>query len=464
MCVDLDGTLLRTDLLWESLFQASRRPAVLVRALLQLPRGKAAFKTALAQELRPDPQTLPYNEALVRCLRELRSEGRRLVLATASPERWAQDVADHVGVFDEVIATNAARNLKGRHKAQALVERFGEVGFDYAGNSGPDLAVWARARRAWLIAVSAGVRGRARQQAEVEREFPDVANRFGALLRSLRLHHWVKNVLVFLPLAAAHGWGRTDAIVAAVVAFFAFGLAASAGYLLNDLADLEADRRHPRKRQRAIAAGDLHPGVGFGAAIALIAACALPVVRLPATFGFVLAGYLATTLAYSAALKRVPLVDVLLLTGLYALRVLGGSAATGILPSFWLLTFCLCLFFSLALVKRYAELRSIPVAGGFTWRGYGPDDLPLVLTLGTTAGYLSVLVLALYIDSDAAQVLYRLPGALWVLCPLLLLWISRIWLKAHHGQMDDDPVLFTARDGASHATLAAAVAVIWFAR
>lgn len=440
-----------------------RRPAPLLRSLRRLPRGRAAFKTSLAEALSPDPRYLPYNDAVLSSLRELRSAGRRLVLVTASPDRWARWVADHLGVFDEVIATSAARNLKGRNKAEALVQRFGEGAFDYAGNSGADLAVWAHARRAWVVAAPAHVSRRARRLGNVDREFP-AGGSVQALLGSLRFHQWVKNALVFLPLLAAHAWDRADAVAAAAIAFVAFGGAASAGYLLNDLADLEADRRHPRKRGRPLAAGALQPAIALASVLVLIGACALLASLLPAPFGAVLAGYGVTTVAYSVALKRAPLVDVLVLAGLYALRVLGGSAATAIQPSFWLLAFCMFLFFSLALVKRYAELRSSPSATDSGGRGYGPDDLPLVLTLGTAAGYLAVLVLALYIDSDAARALYRLPAALWVLCPLLLLWISRIWLKAHRGQMHDDPVLFTVRDGASHVTLALAIAAAWIAR
>jgi 4-hydroxybenzoate polyprenyltransferase/phosphoserine phosphatase len=463
LCVDLDGTLLRTDLLWEALFTAiKQRPLALLRALAALPRGKAAFKLALAAEVTPDLESVPVNEAVLARLRDERAAGRRLVLATASPRAWADGIALRTGVFDQVIATDGAVNLGGRGKADALVQRFGERGFDYAGNGATDLHVWQHARHGWVVGGASLVK-RARAVTEVADVFPPTGTRVPALLRAMRPHQWLKNLLLLVPLFTAQAWGDVHALAAVAIAFLAFGLAASATYLLNDLLDLPADRHHPRKRARPFASGDLPIAAG-AAAMPLLLALAFALARaLSPAMVAVLATYVVVTVAYSLLLKRKPVIDALVLAGLYTLRLVAGGVATGYLTSSWLLAFAMFVFMSLAFAKRYAELLVMLAAerDSAAGRGYHVDDLPLVQSLGVSSGYVSVLVLALYFDSPAAHALYHDPHLLWIVCPILAWWIGRVWLLTHRGEMHDDPVVFALRDRSSYAAaLIGAIALL----
>jgi 4-hydroxybenzoate polyprenyltransferase/phosphoserine phosphatase len=467
LCVDLDGTLLRTDLLWEALFTAlKKRPLALLRAAFALPRGKAAFKLALAADVAPEFETLPLNQALLGRLTAARAAGRRLVLATASPRAWAQCVADRTGLFDEVIATDGARNLSGANKARALVERFGERGFDYAGNSRDDVEVWRAARSAWVVGASALTTARARRVATVAEVLDQERPQLASLARAIRPHQWLKNLLLFVPLLTAQAWWDLRGLLGAVIGFAAFSLAASAAYLLNDLLDLDADRRHPRKRARPLASGALPLPWGF-AAMLLLLAMGFTLARIPGP-GLVaaLSIYVIVTVSYSMLLKRKPVVDALVLAGLYTLRLVAGGAATGYVPSSWLLAFAMFIFLSLAFAKRYAELLVMHAAelDSAAGRGYQVDDLPLVQNLGVTSGYVSVLVLALYFDSPAARALYVQPHLLWVLCPIMAWWIGRVWLLTHRGEMHDDPVVFALRDRSSYAAALIGALALLFAR
>jgi 4-hydroxybenzoate polyprenyltransferase/phosphoserine phosphatase len=453
ICVDLDGTLVRTDLLVESFFALLRRkPWALVFVLLWLARGKAYCKDRIAREVDMDVALLPYHEGLLACLRELRASGRTLILATASHRKYADKVAAHLRIFDEVLATEDGCNLSGLAKQAALVERFGRRGFDYAGNARPDLAVWSAAAEAVLVNPEIGVKAKLERIGIPTRVLDDRNSTALSLARSLRLHQWLKNLLLLVPLVAAHETGDLRLLLQAALAFLAFGFTASSVYVLNDLLDLEADRRHPRKRGRPFASGQLPIGYGIALIpILLILAAAISFAFLPDHFLLALVGYYVLTIAYSLWAKTRVMVDVLFLAGLYTVRILAGAAAVSVMLSFWLLAFSMFLFLSLALVKRYSELvvmikeRVEKVAG----RGYKVEDLPLLQSLGAASGYLSVLVLALYINSPDVHPLYARPIALWALCPLLLFWISRVWMKTHRGEMHDDPVVFAARDRVS---------------
>jgi 4-hydroxybenzoate polyprenyltransferase len=424
--------------------------------------GKARLKTEIARRTDIDIALLPYNKRLLDYLQQQRAAGRRLVLATASPARHANQVAEHLGLFDEVLATEDGINLSGAEKSRLLVESFGENGFDYAGNGRPDLAVWRHARRALLVDPEPGVTRAARNLVTVDTVIENGRPGFGDYLKALRIHQWAKNILVFVPLLGAHRIGETDLLVNAVIAFFAFSLCASSVYLLNDLLDLPADRAHPNKRQRPFAAGTvpLVHGV-IMVPVLLLTAFALALL-LPPLFVLVLGLYYLGTLSYSFWLKRVVLVDVLLLAGLYTLRVLAGAAAVEIVTSFWLLAFSVFLFLSLALAKRHAELKVLLLhgSGKTQGRGYHASDLEALLSLGTASGYMAVLVLALYINSDEIQVLYSRPEVIWLLCPLLLYWISRVWLGAHRGKLHDDPVVFAMKDKVSRLVILIAVAIV----
>lgn len=465
LAVDMDGTLLRTDLMWECLLQLLRQqPLALLAAPGWLLRGRARFKQQLGARVQLDAATLPYNTAFLDWLREQKRAGRRLVLATASDVRMAEPVARHVGLFDELLASDGQTNLRDRAKREALTRRFGERGFDYAGNSPVDLDVWAGARRAIVVNANARLAGRAARCAELGPVFPRDGSRLRALGRLLRPHQWLKNLMVFVPLITAHQLGFWP-VLAASGAFLALCLCASGVYVLNDLLDLEADRRHPTKRLRPFAAGDLSLALGPGLAAALLAAgLALGWVLTPSLAALLL-GYVAAASAYSLWWKRVALLDVFVLAGLYTLRLAAGHVVTGIAWSAWLLVFAMFIFLSLALLKRFPELQAlrrqqqVNAAG----RGYAVGDTELVTTLGLMCGALAVLVLALYVNSEQVTKLYRHPTLLLAGCPLLLFWISRLWLLAHRGQMPADPVLFVLKDATSYVVGVLMLGIVWLA-
>jgi 4-hydroxybenzoate polyprenyltransferase len=408
---------------------------------------------------------MPYHEELVEWLRSERACGRRLVLATASDEKLAQAVAAHLPLFDEVLASDGAVNRSAHRKAALLVEKFGERGFDYAGNSRDDLPVWERARRAIVVSAPSGVRRAAAERTEVEREFAGQRSGLRAWIKALRLHQWMKNLLLFLPLLGAHQIFDPDLLMKAVVAFFAFGFCASSVYVVNDLMDLESDRHHPRKRLRPFARGVLSPIVGVVVAGLLLMAAFVTAWQVAPAFFAWLAIYFAVTVVYTFWLKRKEIVDALSLAALYTLRIIAGGAAVGLAASFWLLAFSMFLFLSLAFVKRYSELQVMLAQGRgeAKGRGYRTDDLPLIQTLGVVAGFAAVLVLALYINGEAVLRLYSRPEVMWLTVPILLYWVTRIWIKTHRGLMHDDPVLFAVRDRVSILSGALFLAVMWAA-
>lgn len=467
LVVDLDGTLMRGDLLHESTLKlAQRRPVLLPLLPLWLAGGKARLKQRIAEQVSIDPATLPYDPELLAWLAEQRAAQRRLVLCTASDRRYAEAVAAHLGLFDEVIASDGERNLAGSGKARALVERFGEHGFDYAGNSRADLRVWPHARRAVVVNADAALQRRASARFDVERIFPPPARSARTWLRAMRPHQWLKNLLVLLPLAGARHVDPAALLLAGLLAFLAFGLCASAVYILNDLLDLESDRAHPSKRLRPFAAGELSVPQGLGFALLLLAGAAALALLLPRLFGLWLAAYFGLTLAYSLHLKRRVIADCLTLGILYTLRIVAGCAAMGLQPSFWLLAFSLFLFISLAFVKRFSELSAVLKQGRNETRGRGylASDLGLVQAMGVASGFGAVLLLALYIDNSTVSRLYRQPELLWLTIPVQFYWISRMWMQAQRGNMHEDPVVFALRDRYSLVCGLLFVATLWAAR
>ncbi len=450
LAVDLDGTLVLTDTLHESALRGLReQPLAALQIPLWLAQGKALLKQKLAGLSAFDPASLPYNQPLLEWLKAERAQGRKLVLCTAADLSIATAVADHLGIFDEVMASDGATNLGSHRKADALATRFGDGGFDYVGNATPDLQVWQRARRAIVVNASAALERAARAQSEVERVFARDGS--ASLPRLLRMHQWLKNLLLLIAPLAAHIVPDASFILTLLIAFFAFSLCASAVYIANDLFDLDSDRRHPRKHARPFASGRVPVLNGVLLAPLLLASGLFLATRVGEGFSAWLALYFLLTCAYSWGLKRLVIIDCLVLAMLYTLRIIAGAEAAAIPLSFWLLAFSVFLFLSLAFVKRYAELEVQAQAGSahVHGRGYLTSDAPLVQQLGVTAGYASVLVLALYLNSDAVLRLYRSPEFMWCSVPIMLFWVSWVWFKAHRGQMHDDPLLFAVRDKAS---------------
>lgn len=454
IAVDLDGTLIRSDLLVESVFLLLRyHPLLFVKALFWVLKGKAYFKRRIADAVTPIIETLPYNQPLIAWLQaQKKTTGARLVLATASETRLAKDVAAHLGIFDEVLGTEN-QNLASTNKRKALVARYGELGFEYVGNSSADLNVWGSASVVHVVNPEFGVLGRARQLGRMGQVFDDRVSYLRVLRKALRLHQWAKNLLVFVPLLAIHQITNLDLLLNGVLAFICFGMCASSVYILNDLLDLKDDRQHRTKRNRPLAAGTfpmVHAMVWMVAL--LVVAFGVALLSLPWRFALVLCAYYVLTLGYSLWVKRLVMVDVITLAMLYTVRVVAGAAAIVAPLTFWILAFCMFMFLSLAFVKRYTELydaKEQRKGDAVPGRGYQLQDFELLASLGGSSGYLSVLVLALYINDTTALTLYGHPKLLWMACPLLLFWLSRVWLIAHRGQMNDDPIVFALRDRVS---------------
>jgi len=453
LCVDLDGTLIKTDILLESVVGLLKtQPSYILFIPFWLLKGKAFLKKAIADLVVVDVDSLPYHSGFLEFLHEEHKNGRKLVLVTATNVKVAKQIASHLGIFSEVIGSNGETNLSGKEKVDALDRRFGRQGYDYAADSYTDLKVWAHAHRAILVNASQRLNNPVRNIVSVSRVFNDRPKFFPTFFRAIRVQQWAKNALIFVPLIVSHNLIKPAPLLNALLAFLAFSLTASSVYLLNDLIDLETDRRHPRKRHRPFAAGDLSLQIGYVAIPCLFVSSL--VIGLTLSFSFVLLLCIYFTLAttYSFYFKQFALVDVILLAGLYTLRIYAGATAISVVPSEWLLAFSMFIFLSLALLKRFSELRLIIQTNkvSILGRGYGASDVAYVENVGLMCGCMAVLVLALYISSREVMVLYEQPNLLWLICPMVLYWITRAWLLANRGQLHEDPLLFALKDKKSY--------------
>jgi 4-hydroxybenzoate polyprenyltransferase len=449
LCVDLDGTLVKSDTLVDSLMVLARRhPVAFLCTPLWALKSKAHLKSQVASLVTLDAAHLPYNRPLLDYLREEHAAGRKLYLATGADGALAWKIATHLGIFEDVMASDGALNLTGHNKLQHLEQRFAADGFDYIGNALPDLPLLQGARQAMVANPDLRLKSAlTRQKIAVSRNFADRVRLPVALAKALRVHQWAKNLLVFLPLLLAHSI-RLKPVLAATAAFFCFCFTASATYIFNDLLDLEQDRVHLSKRKRAFAAGDLSVAAGLGISLSLTALAVITAAYLPATFQFYLLLYFVTTLAYSLSLKRIVLVDVIILSSLYTIRMMAGSAATHDPVSPWLAAFSIFLFLSLAMVKRFSELQNLHTRGvnPTNGRGYLLSDVEQLRSFGTSSAYASIVIFALYINGRDVVALYHHPNRMWLITPLLILWISRVWLLASRGLLDEDPVVFALSD------------------
>lgn len=452
LAVDLDGTLFRGDIFVEAMLRfVTAKPLRVFTLISWLMRGRAYAKARLAEAAPCDPGILPYDEDFLKWLRAERGGGRTVVLATASNEREAQRIADYVGVFDNVFASNETVNLKSARKAEALQRAYPD-GFVYAGNESADLKVWRAATAAIVVNASSGLAKRAAREFEVEHSVPAKGGALRGLIKAIRPQQWAKNVLVFVPMIVGQGWFDAATWVQGFIAFFAMSFAASSIYLINDASDIDADRRHHRKRTRPFASGALSPLVGLPIS-ALLAVAGLTLGAVLGALPFIaVAIYLVMNAFYTFWLKTKQIADVFALTGLYIIRVVLGGLATGFLASSWLLAFCGFFFFSLALCKRVTEVDTAAAGGGvgLSRRGYKVTDGPVLMAMGVAAGFMSCLVLALYIQYDITTArAYSWPLLLWLLPASVMYWFCRVWLLTARGQVHDDPLVWAVRDRVS---------------
>jgi 4-hydroxybenzoate polyprenyltransferase len=452
LVVDLDGTLIKTDLLLESVCSLLRQEPLALFALpIWLLKGRAHLKREIAQRVQLDPTLLPYRTQLLAYLRAEHDKGRSIILATASDGRFARQVADHLKLFDLVLASDGITNLAAERKRARLVAQFGEKGFDYVGNESRDLAVWSSASKAIVVSSNPRLKKAVVKVSHFESAFEEPGVTVVEYLGALRPQQWLKNILVFVPLFAAHLFTEPILLVRTIIAFVAFCCCASSGYLVNDLCDLPADRHHPSKRLRPFASGELPLAYGFVMAPVLaVFGCCLASLLSGLSLGVVVL-YFIVAAAYSLFLKKDVLLDVFILASLYTLRIIEGGLAAAVPLSVWLLAFSMFLFLSLAYIKRYAELVIMRGVDGdqAKARSYELSDAELLVSTGTASGYAAVLVLSLYIASGSVKVLYSTHEVLWLVCPLLLYWIGYLWLVAHRGKMYHDPLVFAVRDRTS---------------
>jgi len=463
LCIDLDGTLSRSDSLLETFCELLK---VAPLAILQVPfwlfKGRANLKREIAERVRLGFKMMPLNDAVLNYIQEAKRQGRTLILVTAADRLVGAAMQERLRLFDEVITSSGRINLSGGNKVTALVERFGFKGFDYIGNSNVDLPVWAAARFSYVVSSNQKLLEKARTVSSIERVFPSPGPTLKTWLRALRVHQWAKNLLLLVPLAGAHQWHNHARLISTLIGMVAFSICASSVYILNDLLDLESDRHHPTKRYRSFASGEISLLHGLLAVPLLLALSVSLALYLNPGFAAILAAYYTMTLLYSFWLKQVALLDVLVLAGLYAIRILAGGYTATVIVTDWLLLFSIFLFLSLAFAKRFTELhqtRHGADSGKIKGRGYHHEDVELISNMGVCCGYLSVLVLGMYVTHPAVIGLYHTPRVLWLICPVLLYWVSRVWLLAHRGEMHNDPILFALKDRSSWIAVAVIVLI-----
>ncbi len=461
LCVDLDGTLIRGNVLWECvLLLLKTRPFSVLLLPFWLLSGRAAFKHNIASRIQFDPARLPYRHLVIELIRQEKKSGRRIVLATASDREIAQSVSGYVGLFDEVCASDGEVNLKGSNKAAFLTQRFAATGFEYIGDSAADIAVWKASSGAYVVGSESRIE-QATAVAELKGAILEPRASFRTWIDALRGHHWAKNLLLFLPLALSHNLAW-EPVVRTAIGFALYGFCASSLYILNDLLDLHSDREHPWKKERPFAAGKISIPEGFLASAILLTAALGFGFLLEPLFGAALFGYAALTMLYSLWLKKIALLDVFVLSSFYSFRILAGALISGTPLSQWFLAFSMFFFLSLAMAKRYSELlhASGLIKAGTSGRGYHTDDRELLLSLGVGSSFSAVVIFSLYVHSPDVSLLYSSPETLFLLCPIVLYWLSRNWLLAHRGELKEDPVTLAMRDPVSYGVAVASGCVI----
>jgi 4-hydroxybenzoate polyprenyltransferase/phosphoserine phosphatase len=465
LCVDLDGTLIRGNALWECvLVLLKTRPTTLLWLPLWLLKGPAFLKQQVASRTVLNPARLPYRQQVLDLIQEEKNRGRRIALVTAADRRIAEVIACYIGLFAEVHASDGQVNLKGPNKAAFLARNFSDTGFEYMGDSAADVEVWRKARAGYVV----GTEARARQAAAVTTLKGTILEprvslgvRCRTWINALRGHHWAKNILLFLPLALSHNL-TVGPVIRTLLGFALYGLCASGLYILNDLLDLHSDREHPWKKERPFAAGDISIPEGLAASFVLLFAALGLGFGLSGKFGLALLGYATLTMVYSLYLKKVALLDVFVLSSFYSFRILAGALISATPLSQWFLAFSMFFFLSLAMAKRYSELlhASDLVKAGNSGRGYRTGDRELLLSLGVGSSFSAVVIFSLYVHSQDVLVLYSSPDFLFMLCPIVLYWLSRTWLMAHRGELKEDPVTLAIRDPVSYGVALACGLVI----
>lgn len=473
LIIDLDGTLINSDLLFESTLSfIIKNPINAFKVVKYLFSGKANLKYKIAQNIKINPKYLPYNTKVIDLIKKEKAKSRKIILATASNYKYARQISDYLKLFDDVFASDKNTNFSKNRKADKLAKNFSENNFDYAGNSNDDLPIWSKCNIAYIVKPSIFLMRKLKRIYKEKnsnriKTIENNRNYFNSWFKQLRIHQWSKNLLIFIPLVASHNIGNLNLIYQSLLAFTLFSLCASSVYILNDLVDIENDRAHKTKRNRPIASGILSiPLVALAGILLIAVSFTGAIFLLPSWFFVSLISYYLLTFSYSFFLKKLEVFDVIILASLYTIRIISGAFAISSNLTFWILAFSMFIFLSLALVKRYSEIYEQKKAGDKNFipgRGYCPEDLGIISSLGVASGYLSVLILALYIQDPNTIELYNKPRVIWFACPLFLFWISRIWILTHRGKIHEDPVFFAITDRVSWVVITLLAIIFWYA-
>ncbi len=443
--IDLDNTLVRTDLLLEAAIQfLKRNPFRILKLIGWALKGPLTLKKNLEHQIKIDPLILPYDPKVIDLIREYKRQGFRVLIASASPASWVREVSHHLNLFEGALGTDS-ENLKGIKKYEAIVKNFGVTEFIYVGDDYSDIAIWQRCKSAVVVNGTKETIAALSHEGIKHKIIESRPNYIKTVAKLIRVRQWPKNALLFLPVVAAHAL-ESASLLSLICGFFGFSFAASSVYIFNDLFDVSSDRQHHSKKSRPIASGD----ISFFNSIALF----ILMVVLSLGLGFaagipfikVVVGYWFLNLVYTLYFKKQVVLDILVLSGMYTIRLYAGAAITLTPISNWLLAFSTFFFFGLACVKRYIELlrmKGIHAAG----RGYSYEDADIVRILGVGSGLISILVLLLYIQSPEVSQLYKDQSLMWFMVPIMLFWNARLWVLTGRGQVDDDPVIFALKDG-----------------
>ncbi len=442
LVLDVDDTLLRTDILFENFWAGlGTDPIDTIRAGARFSRDPATLKSLLHEMAPIRVDLLPVNQSVVEMAKAAQAEGREVILASASDERLVKQLADHYG-FDGAIGSTEGHNLKGSNKAAVLVERFGEGGFDYAGDSGSDVAIWDKSDLKIVIGSAKGAAAKYPSEKVIK---INAERKTSEVIRAMRPHQWVKNVLLFLPMIAAHQFGLTT-IGLILMGIVAFSFAASCIYIVNDLLDLEADRLHSKKCKRPFAAGTVPIRTGMAACLGLGLTAILIGAFLGTAFLGVVILYMVLSLAYSLKLKRMRWIDIFTLASLYTIRVVAGAAASHVDASVFMLIFIFPIFVTLGCVKRLTELTLAVNDERLPGRGYGRPDRPDLLNVASLGMVGALVIFFLYSYSDQAQALYPSQWLLWVALIPIAAWLWLMVRLGWYGLQDYAPIVFALKD------------------
>jgi len=462
LVVDLDQSLLKIDLFKEVLaVSLINNPRVFFKTILLAIYNKAKAKDFLAKNTKIVYDTLPYDNLVIDIIANYRAKGFQILLATGAPKEYALPIAKHLGLFDNVIATDENKNNVGGEKLEAIRKTIGDD-FIYLADSKKDLPIWLHCKKAILVGKNNVLQKEFKKNGvEIIDEINTRKSFLAIIAKQLRIHQWSKNILVFVPAIAGHSLFEEGIFFEIFLAFCTFCLISSGIYIINDIHDIDSDRKHPINKDRPITSGQLPVNLALFISMIMFIIGAMLTLGLGFLFSIVISSYILLNIIYTCYIKQVIILDLILLMTFYTIRLLAGYVSLAVLPSPWLLSFSIFLFFSLGLLKRYIEIillqeKNVVTISG---RGYSLKDSNILMTMGVSSSIIAGLVLLLYTGSENVTVLYNRPIILIALVPIYLYWITWMWLMAERGKMESDPVIFAVKNKSTYIVLACLIIV-----